>query len=76
MVERGLIERRKYAEGMTWLKKAADAGDTCGQAACALGDVYETGQGVAPDHAAAVKWYEMADNAGSWGAKDWLARHR
>jgi TPR repeat protein len=78
MVETGrtLRERRKYAEAMTWLKKVAEAGDTYGDATCMLGDMYEAGEGVARDHAAAVKWYEMADNRGSEHAKDWLARRR
>jgi TPR repeat protein len=52
-------------EGAQWLapcKQAASRGD--GHAALMVGAIYWNGDGVAKDHAAAARWFEIADLAG------------
>jgi hypothetical protein len=52
-------------EGAQWLapcKQAASRGD--GHAALMVGAMYWNGDGIARDHAAAARWFEIADLAG------------
>jgi TPR repeat protein len=44
-----------YATAMAWYRKAAEQGDSLGQAW--VGGMYEMGEGVAQDYVEAAKWY-------------------
>ena len=60
-------------EGAQWLtpcEQAATRGD--GHAALMLGAIYWNGDGVAKDHAAAARWFELADLAGETRAAKML----
>ena len=60
-----ICDPHEEGEGAQWLlpcKQAASQGD--GHAALMVGAIYWNGDGVAKDHAAAARWFEMADLAG------------
>ena len=52
------------AKAFKWATKAANANDKKGQ--YVLGQCYRLGLGVARDHVAALKWYELAGDADSF----------
>ncbi len=49
---------KDYAEGLSWMRKAADQGLT--EAQENLGRIYANGYGVAKDQAEAEHWFELA----------------
>jgi TPR repeat protein len=51
-----------YAEGVKWVRKAAEQGDTDGQ--LFLGLMYDKGQGVTQNYAESAKWYRKAAEQG------------
>jgi uncharacterized protein len=51
------------AQGVKWVRKAADQDFTDAQ--FALGLLYDQGQGVTQDYAAAVNWYRKAADQGN-----------
>ena len=60
-----VCDPQEEGEGAEWLascKQAATKGD--GHAALMVGAIYWNGDGVAKDHAAAARWFELADLAG------------
>src|SRR6185369_10686489 len=59
---------RDVAEGVTWIRKAADQGDVEGQVS--LGLMYEEAKGVVKDEAEALKWYRKAADQGHAGARN------
>ena len=64
---------QEEGEGAQWLspcKQAAIQGD--GHAALMVGAIYWNGDGVAKDHAAAARWFEIADLAGETRAAKML----
>jgi len=64
---------QEEGEGAQWLapcKQAATRGD--GHAALMVGAMYWNGDGVAKDHAAAARWFEIADLAGETRAAKML----
>lgn len=54
------------AQGVSWLKKAAEAG--CGAAQDTLGQRYEFGMGMGKDQEAANRWYKKAADHGDFWA--------
>jgi hypothetical protein len=68
-----VCDLQEEGEGAQWLapcKQAASKGD--GHAALMVGAIYWNGDGVAKDHAAAARWFEMADLAGETRAAKML----
>jgi TPR repeat protein len=64
-LEDSACDPQQEGEGAQWLspcKQAATRGD--GHAALMVGAIYWNGDGVAKDHAAAARWFEIADLAG------------
>ncbi len=58
----GMDVTRDYAEGVKWLRMAADRGDAI--AARILGFAYRYGHGVTKDEAQAVSWWRVAAGKG------------
>jgi hypothetical protein len=72
-LEDSACDPQSEGEGAQWLapcKQAANRGD--GHAALMVGAIYWNGDGVAKDHAAAARWFEMADLAGETRAAKML----
>ena len=68
-----VCDPQEDGEGAAWLvpcEQAAKLGD--GHAALMVGAIYWNGDGVAKDHAAAARWFEMADLAGETRAAKML----
>jgi hypothetical protein len=61
------------AQGLVWITKAADGGDT--RAQLLLGQIYERSKYVAPDGVAAMSWYRKASAGGSAQASIAVATH-
>jgi TPR repeat protein len=54
---------QNYAEGLKWLRHAADQGSAEGQ--FNLGVMYERGDGILQDYGEALKWYRLAADQGN-----------
>ena len=67
-----LLSQGKYAEALTLNRKAADEGNPVAQ--YNLGDIYDNGQGVPKDSAAAFKWFHKAADQGHIEAQAILGR--
>src|SRR5689334_14008121 len=68
-----VCDPQQDGEGAAWLvpcEQAAKQGD--GHAALMVGAIYWNGDGVAKDHAAAARWFEIADLAGETRAAKML----
>jgi len=52
--------RHDYVKAAAWYRKAAEQGDADAQ--IALGELYDEGQGVSQDSAAAIRWFSAAAN--------------
>jgi TPR repeat protein len=68
-----VCDLQEEGEGAQWLatcERAARQGD--GHAALMVGAIYWNGDGVAKDHAAAARWFELADLAGETRAAKML----
>jgi len=68
-----VCDLQEEGEGGQWLaacERAALKGD--GHAALMVGAIYWNGDGVAKDHAAAARWFELADLAGETRAAKML----
>ena len=68
-----VCDPQQEGEGAQWLtscKQAASQGD--GHAALMVGAIYWNGDAVAKDHAAAARWFEIADLAGETRAAKML----
>ncbi len=60
-------EQKTFAEGLSWLRRAATEGSASGRAEAArdLGNIYARGKGgIVPDMAEAARWYSIAAEAG------------
>jgi len=68
----GLETQRNEADGLAWMRKAADQGYAPAQRQ--LGAFYEQGRGVPADRAEASKWYALAADKGDEAARNALAR--
>jgi len=64
----GLADKAgNYVEALKWYRLAANQGDA--EAQNNLGNMYETGRGVAQNYAEAAKWYRLAAGQGLAGAQ-------
>jgi TPR repeat protein len=63
-------EHWRYTQAAFWYRKAAEQGDADAQDA--LGDLYNSGQGVRRDYAQAALWYRKAAEQGDADAQDSL----
>jgi TPR repeat protein len=63
-------EHWRYTQAAFWYRKAAEQGDADAQDA--LGDLYNSGQGVRRDYAQAAPWYRKAAEQGDADAQDSL----
>jgi TPR repeat protein len=63
-------EHWRYAQAAFWYRKAAEQGSADAQDA--LGDLYNSGQGVRQDYAQAALWYRKAAEQGNDEAQDAL----
>lgn len=72
-LQAAVCDLQEEGEGAQWLatcERAALQGD--GHAALMVGAIYWNGDGVAKDHAAAARWFELADLAGETRAAKML----